>query len=110
MIMENDDFAQEVDTMAVTKHRTIVTNIRRLKGDEPDLPDDLQKGTAYAIDAIVDDRAERFFYVQGDLGGATQGCTRVFGPSVGVYKILSPFVQSYVRGKHYDFPVDLGLV
>jgi|HubBroStandDraft_5_1064220.scaffolds.fasta_scaffold1535682_1 hypothetical protein len=91
-------------------HKTIITNIRRLVGNEPDLPDDLQKGTAYAIDAVVDGKTEHFYYVEGNLGGALQGCTKIFGFSVGVYRILSPFVQSYVRGKHYDFPVDLGLV
>jgi hypothetical protein len=108
--MGDDRAQEEVGTMTVRKQRTIITDIRRLTGDEPDLPDDLQKGVVYAIEAIVEGRAERFFYVQGDLGGAIQGCTKVFGPSIGVYRVLSPFVQSYVSGKHYDFPVDLGLV
>ena len=92
---------QEVSLMTVRQRRTIITSIQRLMGNEPDLPDDLPKGVAYAIDAVVEGKAERFFYIKDDLGGTFRGYTKIFGPSIGVQRILSPFVQSYMRGEHY---------
>lgn len=96
--------------------RTIITSIQRRQGDEADIPDELDSnaGTIYAIDAVVEGKPERFFYIEyTHLHGGTFdiGCDRLYPHSDGVHFVLQPFVQAYVRGERSDdFPVDLGLV
>jgi hypothetical protein len=97
---------------SLPSRRTVITSIQRLNGDEPGLPDELQEGTIYAIDAIVEGKQVRFFYVDGRLGGSWDyAISRIYGLSGGVRTVLLPFVEGYVRGRRHDeFPVDLGLV
>ena len=91
-------------------HKTIITRIRRVARDDPGVPEDAQEGILHAVDAIVDGTSVRFYIVEGPLGVTFEGHGPSFGVSVGVYDVLLPFVDSYLAGDHYDFPVDIGLV
>ena len=98
-------------TFSAPSHRTTILSIAAIERDAAGVPEGLQTGRLYAIDAVVDDKQTRLFYVQNVRGGGiVHGASVVFGRSHGVRTVLVPFIQRYLNGEGIDFPADVGLV